>query len=71
MFSNIVAGKDLISKIYRSYNSIKNKKKKQRFTQKWAEDLNRYFFQRRLHMAKKQMQRCSTSLIISEKKNQI
>ena len=27
MFSNIVAGKDLISKIYRSYNSIKNKNK--------------------------------------------
>ena len=36
-----MTGKDLISKIYSSYNSI-NKEKK-RLTQKWAEDLNRHF----------------------------
>ena len=58
------SSKKLISNIHSSYSSMSRKKQ----IKKWAEDLNRYFSEEDLHLAKKHIKRCSTSVTIREMK---
>ena len=58
------SSKKLISNIHSSYSSMSRKNQ----IKKWAEDLNRYFSEEDLHLAKKHIKRCSTSVTIREMK---
>ena len=56
--------KEWISKINSSCSSILKKQKN--LTKRWAENLNRHFSKEDIQMAKKQVKRCSMSLLIRE-----
>ena len=65
IFAKNSSDKGLISKIYKELIQLDTKQQTIQL-KKWAENLNRQFFQEDLQMANGYIKRCPTSLAISE-----
>lgn len=65
IFSNHISDKGFISNIYTEQH-ITQYKRTNKLLKKWAEYLNRRFYKEDIQMDNGHMERCSTSLIISE-----